>query len=350
MSSSVLGRAWLVAALGLLVFAGAAGAAPRIVEYSVPQPTLFPCTTAVDQSTGEVYFSAMLAPTHTSAGSIGVLDPETRAVRRIPLPSPLAAVGGIAFGTDGYIYFAEYLGGNAIGRLDPGTDIIVEYPLPTPGSQPSTLILGPDEAIWFIENGTQRLGRFDPESKTFTEYPLPSPGANVGLEMMNRGGDDDDEILFGLPMTNQIGVFDVGDTAFRTYTSPTPLSMPQGVAFAGGAIWFTETFGQKLARVDPITEQITEYPLAKFDPLDLTQLVPFPSGMMTGADGNLYILNGTAMGGDSITRFNPLTKQQTNFRTPSLASGPCDFDVTSTDTIWFGEMTAGKIGRLQVTP
>ena len=35
--------------------------------------------------------------------------------------------------------------------------------------------------------------------------------------------------------------------------------------------------------------------------------------------------------------------------TPTVASGPCDFDVTSRDTIWFGEMTAGKIGRLSVT-
>jgi virginiamycin B lyase len=188
----------------------------------------------------------------------------------------------------------------------------------------------------------------DPFTHAFTEYPLPSPGADLGLEMMNRGEGDD--LLFGLPNTNQIGVFDVEMEQFRTYTSPTPLSMPQGVAFAAGAIWFTETFGQKLARVDPVTGAITEFPLAKFDPLDLTQLVPFPSAMMTGADGNLYILNGTAMGGDSITRFNPVTHEQTNFRTPTVASGPCDFDVTSRDTIWFGEMTAGKIGRLQVTP
>jgi virginiamycin B lyase len=289
----------------------------------------------------------MFGPTPSSAGSIGVLDPATGAVRKIALPSPLAAPGGIAFGPDGYVYFAEYLGGNAIGRLDPRTDTVVEFPLPTPLSQPSTLVLGPDDGIWFIENGTQRLGRFDPATREFTEYPLPSPGANLGLQMMNRG--DGDDLLFGLPNTNQIGVFDVEMEQFRTYTSPTPLSMPQGVAFAAGAIWFTETFGQKLARVDPVTGAITEFPVAKFDPLDLTQLMPFPSGMMTAADGNLYILNGTAMGGDSITRFNPVTHEQTNIRTPTVASGPCDFDVTSTDTIWFGELAAGKIGRLRVS-
>jgi virginiamycin B lyase len=349
MSSFVVRCASLACAVaGLWAIAGSADAAPRITEYSVAQPTLFPCTTAVDRSTGNIYFAAMLAPTSSSAGSIGVLDPATRAVRKIPLASPLASVGGMAFAPDGNVYFAEYGGGNAIGRLDPRTDTVVEFPLPTPLSQPSTLVLGPDDGIWFIENTTQRLGRFDPVTHEFTEYPLPSPGANVGLQMMNRG--DGDDLLFGLPNTNQIGAFNVATKQFRTYTSPTPLSMPQGVAFAAGAIWFTETFGQKLARVDPVTGAITEFPLAKFDPLDLTQLVPFPSGMMTAADGNLYILNGTAMGGDSITRFDPVTHEQTNVRTPTVASGPCDFDVTSRDTIWFGEMTAGKIGRLQVTP
>jgi virginiamycin B lyase len=208
------------------------------------------------------------------------------------------------------------------------------------------LVAGPDGGIWFIENATQRLGRFDPTTHAFTEYALPSPGANLGLEIINRGAGDD--LLFGLPNTNQIGVFNVATHRFTTYTSPTPLSLPQGIAVADGAIWFTETLGQKLARVDPVTGEITEFPLAKFDPLDLTQLVPFPSAMMTAADGNLYILNGTTFGGDSITRFDPVTHALTNIRTPTVASGPCDFDASSTDTLWFGELSAGRIGRLQV--
>ena len=81
----------------------------------------------------------------------------------------------------------------------------------------------------------------------------------------------------------------------------------------------------------------------------LTQLAPFPGAMMTAADGDLYILNGTTFGGDSITRFDPATHVQTNIRTPTAASGPCDFDATSRDTLWFGELTAGKIGSLEVS-
>jgi virginiamycin B lyase len=290
----------------------------------------------------------MAGVTSSSVGSIGVLDPATRAVRKIPLPSPLATPGGIAFGPDGRVYFTEYLAGNAIGQLDPLTDTVVEFPLPTPLSQPSSLVLGPDGGIWFVENGTQRLGRFDPATHAFTEYPLPSPGANLGLEIIERGSGDD--LLFSLPDTNQIGVFDLATHRFTTYTAPTIASLPQGVAVADGAIWFTETLGQKLARVDPATGRISEFPLSRFDPSDLTQLAPFPGAMMTAADGDLYILNGTTFGGDSITRFDPATHVLTNIRTPTVASGPCDFDATSTDTLWFGELSAGKIGSLHVDP
>jgi virginiamycin B lyase len=349
MSSTFSRRARVVAAAvaiaGLLATAGTADATPGVTEYSVAG-SVAPCTMAVDRSDGDVYYASMLGVTSASVGSIGMLEPATGAVRKIPLPSPLATPGGIAFGPDGDVYFAEYLAGNAIGRLDPRTDTVVEFPLPTPLSEPSSLALGPDDGIWFVENGTQRLGRFDPATHAFTEYPLPTPGANLGLEIIERGAGDD--LLFSLPDTNQIGVFDVATHRFTTYTSPTPASLPQGVAVADGAIWFTETLGQKLARVDPATGRITEFPLSRLDLSDLTQLAPFPGAMMTAADGDLYILNGTTFGGDSITRFDPATHAFTNIRTPTAASGPCDFDATSRDTLWFGELSADKIGRLQV--
>lgn len=336
-----------LAVAGLLAIAGTAGAAPTVTEYSVLPSSPLPCTVALDPQTGDVYFSPMLGLTHSSVGSIGVLDPATRAVKNIPLPSRLATPGGIAFGPDGDLYFAEYLLANAIGRLDPHTGAIAEYPLPTPLSEPSSLVLGPDNGIWFVENGTQRLARFDTVTHQFTEYPLPSPGANLGFEIIERGAGDN--LLFSLPDTNQIGTFNVVTHHFKTYSSPTPASVPQGVAAADGAIWFTETVGQKLARIDPTTGTITEYGLSSFDLADPTLLAPFPGSVVTAADGDLYILNGTVSGGDSITQFNPVTHAQAIIRTPTPASGPCDWDATSRNTLWFGELTAGKIASLTVS-
>lgn len=339
--------AWIVlGASGLAPPVAAAGAALTVTEYSVPPTFLGPCTVAADPANGNVYFSSAVGLTHSSVGSIGVLHPATGAVTTIPLPSPLATPGGMAFGADGDLYFSEYLAGNAIARLDPATGSITEIPLPTPLSEPSSLVLGPDNAIWFIENLTQRLGRFDPVTHTFTEYGLPSPGANLGLEIIERGAGDD--LLFSLPDTNQIASFNVLTHQFRTYTSPTPLSLPQGVAAADGAIWFTETLGQKLARIDPATGKVTEFDLSTVDLSDPTLLAPFPASMIEGADGDLYILNGTTEAGDSITRFDPVTHASTNIRTPTPASGPCDWDAASRSTLWFGELSAGKIASLAI--
>lgn len=347
------GLAAAVALAGFVVSAGGlappvAGAdpVPTVTEYPVPPTIQGPCTVAADPANGNVYFSSAVGLTRSSIGSIGVLNPTTKGVTSIPLPSPLATPGGMAFGPDGDLYFSEYLAGNAIARLDPSTDSIVEYPLPTPLSEPSSLVLGPDNAIWFIENLTQRLGRFDPVTHAFAEYALPSPGANVGLEIIERGAGDD--LLFSLPDTNQIGTFDVVTHQFTTYTSPTPLSLPQGVAAADGAIWFTETLGQKLARIDVATGKIKEFSLSALDLSDPTLLAPFPASMVEGADGDLYILNGTTEAGDSITRFDPVTHVKTTIRTPTVASGPCDFDAASRSTLWFGELSGDKIASLKV--
>lgn len=335
-----------IAAAGLLAMTGTAKALSTITEYSVLPSSPLPCTVARDAQSGNVYFSPMLGATHTSVGSIGVLNPTTRAVTNVPLPNRLATPGGMAFGANGDLYVAEYLVGNAIAELDPTTDTFVQYPIPTLLSEPSSLVLGPDDAIWFIENGAQRLARFDPVTHRFASYPLPSPGANLGLEIIERGAGDD--LLFSLPDTNQIGAFNVVTHQFKTYTSPTPASLPQGVAAADGAIWFTETLGQKLARIDPATGNITEFPLANIDPTDPTLLAPFPGSMIAADNGDLYILNGATFGGDSITQFDPSTDAQTIIRTPTPASGPCDWDATSRGTLWFGELTAGKIGTLTV--
>lgn len=71
---------------------------------------------------------------------------------------------------------------------------------------------------------------------------------------------------------------------------------------------------------------------------------------MTAANGDLYILHGANTGGDSITQFNPVTDAQTIIRTPTPASGPCDWDAASRSTLWFGEFSADKIGTLTVSP
>lgn len=90
-----------IVAAGLLAMTGTANALSTVTEYSVLPSSPLPCTVARDAQTRDVYFSPMLGVTRSSVGSIGVLNPTTRAVTNIPLPDRLATPGGMAFGANG---------------------------------------------------------------------------------------------------------------------------------------------------------------------------------------------------------------------------------------------------------
>ena len=69
--------------------------------------------------------------------------------------SPGAAIGGIAPGGDGNLWFAEQ-GVNSVGRITTG-GIVTEY-YAGAGHVPTTMVLAPNGEMWFTENSMNRLG------------------------------------------------------------------------------------------------------------------------------------------------------------------------------------------------
>ena len=77
----------------------------------------------------------------------------------------------------------------------------MEFPIPTAGSQPAEITVGPDGALWFIETNANQFASIT-IAGSITEYPVP---------------------------TSASGAF--------------------GIAAGGGFLWFTEFFGDRIARV-----------------------------------------------------------------------------------------------------
>src|SRR5215469_12490235 len=47
------------------------------------------------------------------------------------------------------------------------------------------------------------------------------------------------------------------------YPIPTPNSLPESILLGpDGALWFTETAGNKIGRITPVSGKITEYPVS----------------------------------------------------------------------------------------
>ena len=75
---------------------------------------------------------------------------------------------GVAWGPDGNVWFAEFVGEN-IGRLDPATGAITEFPV-APAANPIGIGVGYGDSLWFGERG--RVGHIAVDG-TLGEFPFP---------------------------------------------------------------------------------------------------------------------------------------------------------------------------------
>lgn len=116
---------------------------------------------------------------------------------------------------------------------------------------------------------------------------------------------------------------------------PTANSRPYTiVAGPDGALWFTESNGNKIGRITT-TGQITEF------------TVPTPGsgpyGIATGADGNIWFTERFA---DIIGRISPSTHQITEFPILTAFAQPWDIAPGADGNLWFTEEDVHQVGRI----
>jgi virginiamycin B lyase len=215
-------------------FAGYIGklnvATGKFTEFKLPKPEARdPHTLLIDQS-GIVWFTVQ------SANMVGRLDPMTGQIMLATSPTAMSSPYGMVLTSKGVPYFCEF-GANKLASIDPATMTIQEYKLPHIDSRPRRVAITPDDIIWYTDFARGYIGRFDPATGKISEYPSP-------------GG---------------------------------PQSQPYGIAFAKGAVWYSES------GLRPNT-------LVRFDPAhEVFQSWIIPSGggvvrnMMATHDGNVVI-------------------------------------------------------------
>jgi virginiamycin B lyase len=89
-------------------------------------------------------------------------------------------------------------------------------------------------------------------------YRVPWPDAFPSDVVVDGRG----RVWFTDRLTHALGVFDPSSEAFRRIDTPTEHSAPYGVLRApDGTIWFGESNGRRLGRLDPATGEIAEIPI-----------------------------------------------------------------------------------------
>lgn len=171
-------------------------------------------------------------------GSESGLAPAS-AIEKIPMPDPAAEdPHTLTFGPDGHIWFSVQ-GGNFVGRLEPESREVELVRVPTPNARPYGIEVAPTGVVWVALFGTHKLARVDPETLELTEHPLPREDARP----RRLGLTSDGRVWYVDYVGGRLGAYDPEADAFREWPLPSgEEALPYGMAVDDrDRIWLVET-------------------------------------------------------------------------------------------------------------
>lgn len=190
----------------------------------------------------------------TGSGTIGKLNRQTGALRLYNLANPHAGVGYVRFDRHGNAWFQEYTV-PAIGELNPVTGQEHEFVISPPngGNEGPTFVqVDSHDNVWFNDVDFSLatggfVGRLS-EDGLMTLWPVPTVGARLEEIALDRQGN----LWFAEQGTNKVGRLDPRKNTMTEYTSPTPNSSPAGILVAPDTtIWYSEHATDKIAHLFP---------------------------------------------------------------------------------------------------
>lgn len=279
-----------------------------------------------------------------------------------PMP-PGSRPHGILFDGDGVLWVSLEFAGLVVS-IDQETGSIMEQidvRIRAEGAKapinpcPHGLGLGPDgKTLWFTGKKTNTVGKINPD-KSIEHFELPTVGAV--LIYLSAGPDGN---MWGTELVGNKIMRVTPEGRIDEFEIPTKGSRPIAIVRGpdGRSMWFSEEAGNKVGRID-MEGAISEYPIP------LTQRNVILAGMAFDDMGNLWThsyVNGkepSPAGADHLIRID---KSIVSAQAGDLTNIPVTFyQVPTRNTvmhrimqgpdgaIWFTELGADKLGKLQLS-
>ena len=293
-------------------------------------------------------FSTVLSATANNGATVGTATFAALAPQITEFTTPTAASGPafMAVGSDGAIWFTEFIVGN-IARIPTnatsGTQI-TEFPIPTAGSHPFDLTGGPDGQVWFAEESGNKIGHIPVTATSgadISEVALPTAGSNpIGIT-----AGSDNALYFTEQTGNRVGRIPTNATstsAITEITLPVALSSPSGMGTgADGNIWFTE---QGIG-----TNSVAHMPVGATLPSQITAITmptagSVPHWVAPGAAGTMIVSESASRKMGSVPLAATSPAQITEFG-PGTGE-PYQAVLGPDGAIWFAEFLTNKVGRI----
>ena len=239
-------------------FALASLAAASIAAAAPSAPTYFPVArgahphdvAASREPSGPVYYTAQ------ATGRLGILDPATGKVEEIALGNN-SAPHGVIVGPDGAPWITDG-GQNAIVRVDPQTRAVKRWPLPSSAANANlnTLTFDRKGRVWFTGQSGY-YGRVDPASGDVKVWRSPRGNGPYGITTTPSG-----DVYYASLAGNHIARVDV-ETGEATVIEPP--TRDQGArrvwSDSQGRLWVSYWNTGQVARYDPAAKAWREWKL-----------------------------------------------------------------------------------------
>ena len=194
----------------------------------------------------------------------------------------------------------------------------------------------PSGNVWYTDRSVpNRIGRVDPRSGEIKDYPLPDPKADPhGLTIDTKGHVFWAETVgFHLgrldPVTGTMTRYPMDATGQRKGRGHTPVVDPQD------NVWFTVIGGDMLGKWDRATGT------ARVWPVPTRGAAPY--GISLDKDGNVWFAEFRRC---KIGKFDPKTEKFTEY---DALTQPCTIRRLGVDgkgIVWYGGFSSGKLGRI----
>lgn len=250
------------------------------VEPQDIDPSRGPMNLWVDFRDGSVWFSAIPA---------NIVNVKVDgAVHTYDIPTPRSMPMGVAGDTHGNIWFSQMFG-NKIGVVRPSGQI-EEFDIPHKLSMPAGITVDRYDNKWFAMTTPGKIGVLRANG-TFGFYNLPKGSHPMGIQHTRHQKSD--------------------------------------------LVWFTETVGNSIGSISPLTGKIQTYRVPTF--------ASVPMMIMEDGLGQVWF---TEFAANQIG-FRGLDGRILEYDIPTRMAGPMGLDINPRDqSVWFTEVLRNRIGRM----